>query len=127
MTKRFHIGDILSVSHDCLVSPTHINGVYKILNYMTADKLWTHQLPRACRECAPWLKRQFPWLTTIDTSHVNRDNWQQWLDECVAKHGEYHDVVPIPRDDHDRIDPLAELTDMVGADRVITVDPHGQE
>ena len=119
MTKQFHIGDILSVSHGRLVSPTHIDGVYAILNYMTGDKLFTHQLPRACRECEPWLRRQFPWLNEIRADGVGRDNWQQWLDKCIATYGEHHDVEPIPQDDHDRIDPLADLQEMVGKDRVI--------
>ena len=123
MGRRFHICDILSVSHGVLVSPAHIDGVYAILNFMTHDNLFTHQLPRANRECEPWLRRQFPWLDEISADGVGRDNWQQWLDGCVARFGEYHDVEPIPQDDHDRVDPLTELADMVGKHRVAVIQP----
>lgn len=58
-TKTFHIGDILSVTTSRLVSPSHIDGVYSILNWMTCDNLYTHQLPRAADECAP-----FPYAKT---------------------------------------------------------------
>lgn len=64
-TKDFHIGDILSVTTGRLVSPEHIGGVYKILNWMTSENLMTHQLPRASRECEPFLKAQHPDLSEI--------------------------------------------------------------
>lgn len=53
--REFHIGDILSITTERLVSPRLIEGVYDILNYMTGDNLMTHQLPRASRHCAPYL------------------------------------------------------------------------
>jgi len=122
MAQRFHIGNILSVSHGVLVAPGGISDVYVILNYMTGDKLFTHQLPRACRECEPWLRRQLPWLNDISSEGIGRENWQPWLDSCIATFGEHHDVEPIPQDDHDRIDPLTELEQMAGKDRVIVVE-----
>ena len=60
--KLFHISDILSVTTGRLVSTRHIDGVYDILNFLTGDDLFTHQLPRANRECEPWLRSQFPLL-----------------------------------------------------------------
>lgn len=60
--KKFHISDVLSVTTGRLVSSRHMDGIYEILNFLTGDKLFTHQLPRAMRECEPWLKTQFPQL-----------------------------------------------------------------
>ena len=60
MSKQFHLGDVLSVTSDFLLSPRKIDGVYDILNYMTGDDLYTHQLPRASKECKPWLLRKHP-------------------------------------------------------------------
>lgn len=45
-TRNFHLGDILSVTTGCLLSPRRMEGVYDILNFMTADNLFTHQLGR---------------------------------------------------------------------------------
>ena len=61
-TKQFHLGDVLSITTGRLVSPRHIDGVYDILNFMTGDNLFTHQLPRAFDECKPYLVAQFPQL-----------------------------------------------------------------
>lgn len=58
--QLFHISDILSVTTGRLVSYRHIDGVYAILNFMTGDSLFTHQLPRASRECESSLRAQFP-------------------------------------------------------------------
>jgi hypothetical protein len=136
-TQQFHLGDILSVSHDRLVSPTLMDGVYKILNFMTGDELFTHQLPRATRECRPHLKRQLPFLDSpeidfaeaelgelLNTPSGKRDPEsvvKGWLVKLVAKYGETHPVEPIPADGHERRNPLTELAEMVGPERVIAV------
>lgn len=61
--KLFHISDVLTVTTGRLVSRRHMAGVYDILNFLTGDDLFTHQLPRAVQECEPWLKTQFPQLS----------------------------------------------------------------
>ena len=58
--KTFHISDVLSVTTGRLVSSRHMGGIYEILNFLTGDNLFTHQLPRAMKECLPWLRTQFP-------------------------------------------------------------------
>lgn len=122
-SKKFHLGDLLSVSTDILLSPTKMDGVYDILNYMTSDDLFTHQLPRASRECRPVLLEQHPWLADVDASQVNTENWQEFLAEMVAKYGEWHEVIPMPPDDHEVKDPIQEAIDLMGEDRVIVVRP----
>ena len=64
-TRTFHIGDILTITTGRLVSPRHVDGIYDILNFMTGDNLFTHQLPRGMDECAPSLREQFPDLAAI--------------------------------------------------------------
>ena len=122
-TKKFHIGDILSITTGKLVSPERIGGVYKILNYLTGDNLYTHQLPRAIDECRPWLKVQLPYLNDVDASDVNPDNWKRWMKEQVEKYGEYLKIKPLPKNIHDFIDPLDELKRMVPEDKIIVVKP----
>jgi hypothetical protein len=137
-TRQFHLGDILSISHERLVSPRHIGGVYDILNFMTGDNLFTHQLPRASRECKPWLLRQLPFLATpeitravdelgaaLDLTGDKGDREKvvkKWLAGMVKKYGKTHPVQPIPPDDHDRVNPITELEEMAGKDRVIVVE-----
>lgn len=122
MTARpFHLGDVLSVTTGLLVSPRHMNGVYDILNFMTGDNLYTHQLPRASRECKPHLLQQHPCLATISSDGIGPDNWEPWLKGLIAIHGEQLLVAPLPLDAHERIDPLSELVEKVHPDRIVVV------
>ena len=95
MSKNFHIGDILSITTGKLVGPNHMDGIYKILDFMTGDELFTGQLPRASEECKPFLLKQMPWLIEISTEEVNQENWETWLAEIVQKYGELHKVEQI--------------------------------
>jgi hypothetical protein len=113
---RFHLGDILSVTTGYLVSPRHMDGIYDVLNWMTGDNLFTHQLPRASDECQPHLLAQHPDLASVDVPDfdgVSRDDVKAavevWLSEQVALFGEYRDVAPLADEDHTTINPLVEL------------------
>jgi hypothetical protein len=116
-TKTFHLGDILSITTSRLVSPRHIDGVYDILNWMTGDSLFTHQLPRACDECEGPLLAQHPDLAAIVPPESFGDGSKgsaeeavnRWLAEQVAIYGETREVAPLAGDEHTRIDPFAEL------------------
>lgn len=110
MNREFHLGDILSVTTGLLVSPSHIGGVYDILNWMTGDNLFTHQLPRAAEECKPELLRQHPDLAKVVTRELHGEaEVAAWLTEQVAIYGEYLEVTPLAPEDHTRIGPLTEL------------------
>ena len=118
MSKDFHLGDILTVTTGRLVSPTHMDGIYGILNYMTQDNLYTHQLPRASDQCKPWLLRWHPELAEVDTGGL--DNLPKaaaghlvalWLEEQVVRFGETMWVETIPVDDQTHRSPLEELPD----------------
>jgi hypothetical protein len=115
-TRSFHLGDILTVTTDRLVSPRHMDGVYDLLNHMTGDSLFTHQLGRASDECKPHLLAQHPDLAGIevpDFDAIRRDRVKAWVDEWlarqVAQFGEYRDVTPMRPEDHTVINPLTEL------------------
>jgi len=122
-TKQFHLGDVLSITTDRLVSPTGIDGVYEILDFMSGDCNFTHQLPRVADECKPYLLNQFPQLRDVDVSTVNNGNWTEWLNAQVEKYGKMFDVEAISMDDHTIRDPLEELCEMVGDKPIIVIDP----
>lgn len=117
-SREFHLSDVLSITTGCLVSTRHIKGVYDILNFMTGDNLFTHQLPRACNECAPALLEQHPQLRTIDASCVNGQNWKEWLAEQIKVFGEKLEVRPLDKGQHEHRNPIEEAEQMAGKDRV---------
>jgi hypothetical protein len=116
-TKEFHLGDILSITTERLVSPRHIGGVYDILNWLTGENLFTHQLPRASRECAGPLLAQHPDLAAVTVPDRFGDGSREsaklavetWLAGQVAVYGETREVEPLHPDDHTHIHPLAEI------------------
>lgn len=134
---QFHLGDVLSITHDRLLSPSHVNGVYKILNYMTGDDLFTHQLPRAGRICKPELLRQHPQLDTIEVDFqiarlgemLESESGKSdpanlvagWLFNMTLEYGEMLDVQPLRPSDYEQVDAMEELESMVGKDRIIVV------
>lgn len=141
MKKRYHISDLLSITTDCLVSERHMDGVYDILNHMTNDKLWTHQLTRAARECAPDLLRQFPELqkagtgeetellrSMIETAKIESDAEdaaakaaEEWISGLKKKYGlsETYYVEQLHAGEHEVKNPLDEAVELVGAAKVI--------
>jgi hypothetical protein len=70
-SRQFHISDILSITTGYLVSNRKMDGVYDILNFMTGEMLFTHQLPRAADECTPHLLRQYPILGSVNTKRLD--------------------------------------------------------
>jgi hypothetical protein len=110
-TRDFHLGDILTVITDRFVTPNGVGGVYEILNWMTGDNLYTHQLPRAGEECQGPLLRQHPDLADVHVPDdlVGEDAVLAWLAEQVARFGETRPVARLDPQDHKRIDPIDEF------------------
>ncbi|MCG5464202.1 hypothetical protein MED01_002367 [Micromonospora sp. MED01] len=107
---RFHLGDILTVTTDVFVAPDGFGAVHKLLDHMTGDTLFTHQLPRAADECKPELLRQHPDLAAIVPPTFNGEaHVRSWLTEQADRYGTHREVQPLPTGDHTRINPLDEL------------------
>lgn len=114
-TREFHLGHILSITTDYLLAihnTVHpIHGVKALLDFMTNDNLQSHQLVRAADECEPYLLKQHPQLADVEVPEgglSGLDHVRVWLAEQVATHGEFLPVTQIPRDDHERINPVEE-------------------
>lgn len=112
-TKPMPLGDILSVTTGALVSRDHMDGLYRILNHMTGEPVFTHQIPRVGRECTPRLLEQHPQLADITvpdwSGGVDKDTVYAWLDEMEAIYGTELPVTPLAPGDHTSIGPLTEL------------------
>lgn len=112
MTKDFDIADILSVITGCLLSPSMTN-VYVILNYLTDDNLFTHQLPRARDFAVPVLAVKFPDLAAVEipsfsgTAEERKDACERFLNGLRVKHGDQRALEPIGGWTY--VDPLTEL------------------
>ena len=122
-TRTFHLGDVLSITTGRLVSPRHMEGIHDILDWMTGDSLFTHQLPRAMDECQGPLLAQHPDLAAIEVpdDFGGEEGVRSWLAEQVAVYGETREVAPLNAADHTRIDPITELRQMRPDAEIVTV------
>jgi hypothetical protein len=123
-TKTFHLGDVLSVTTGLMLSPTGMDGIYEILNWMTGENLMTHQLPRAGDECIGPLLAQHPDLAEVQVPAGVLDTeatYRAWMDEQVARFGETREVAPLGGEEHAYIDPVTELRMMMRPDLPVVV------
>lgn len=117
-TKTFPLGTVLSITTGRLLAPNGVGGIYEILNWMTGDNLYTHQLPRVMRECAPFLLKQFPALADVDVSNVTSDNWGAFMNDLAQRYPADFEVKKLPPGEHHEIDPVSELVEKVHPDRI---------
>ncbi|WP_326642958.1 hypothetical protein OG884_05985 [Streptosporangium sp. NBC_01755] len=111
MTRDFHLGDILTITTGRIMSPSGMGGVYEILNWMTGDNLFTHQLGRASHECEGPLLEQHPDLAAVEipAEFEGEAHVKAWLAKQVERFGETRPVTPLALVDHTRIDPITEM------------------
>jgi hypothetical protein len=113
----FTLGQVLSIVTTRLMCD--MSGVYAILNHMTGQSLFTHQLLLAKDKCEPVLQAAFPSLAAIDLSVVTRENWATVLDDLARTHGNAFEVPTLEGWVYS--DPIESAIDMFGKDKVITV------
>lgn len=117
MKKTFNIEVVLSAVTGKLLCS--IGEVYEILNFLTGDNLFTHQLPRAGRVCRIPVFKEHPFLKDIDVSDINTDNWKEKLEAIKAKHPHEIELSPVPNWTH--INPIDEAVDMMGGEDKVSV------
>src|SRR5688572_3722930 len=111
--KAFPLATVLSITTGRLLCP--IAEVYVVLNHLTGDDVYTHQIPRVLEECAPWLLHSFPALRTVDLTTLDAILAQtpgfpgvaRWL--ATLDLPSTYRLTPMPQDKHTRKDPVAEL------------------
>ena len=141
--KTFTLRTVLSVTTGRLLTEPKgprdngIDRMYELLNHMTGDSAFTHQLGRFAEECKPWLFRWFPELATASACLDKLDDWikrdktgtneegiKMWLTELKMlepKIKDAYSIGQIPMDDHDKKDAYDELVAMRGTDEDIIV------
>lgn len=120
-TKALPTADVLGVVTGRLLG--NIGGIYQVLDWMTGESVYTHQIPRICGEAAPVLLALHPQLAeaVIESERVNRDNAREWLATWTARYGEAIAVPKLSADQHERIDPVSELVEKIHPDNIIIV------
>ena len=108
-TKAFPTRDVLSTITGRLMGET--GGVYEVLSFMTGESVYTHQIPRICREAQPVLVAAHPELAAAieEAKQVNPDNYLEWRGRWEARYGLAIDVPKFSAEAHESIVPTADL------------------
>jgi len=112
---KFTTGEVISAGVGKLCC--EMSCVYKILNYLTGDHLFTHQLPRAFKVCEVWVREQQPWLNELQIEDCTTETWRQWLNDAIGKYGEVFELEPLPPGEWKSRDPIKEAVEMMGGDK----------
>lgn len=126
-SKTLTLAQALSITTGYLLVP--MEEVYEVLNFLTRDNLFTHQLPRAAKSAGPWLLEMFPARLVHATGEAHEaakaDDWKEtclaWVRGATLKYGDAFDVAPLPEDRWIFREPLSELAEMVGPERIVVV------
>ncbi|TIU94671.1 MAG: hypothetical protein E5W09_22590 [Mesorhizobium sp.] len=123
-TKAFPIGAVLSVVTG-LRLVLDIGEVYEVLNFMTGESLYTHQLPRVGREAEPVILTMHPQLAEAkaEAEQVTPENYLTWLATWEARYGTAITVPQMTTAEHERIDALSELAEKVSPDKIVVIAP----
>ena len=116
---EFSTGEIITAATGKLCCP--MDRVYAILNFLTGDNLFTHQLPRAFRACQAHVQEQCSWTKELDESRCTSETWEAFLSDAEKKYGTKHNLFPLPSGLWTAKDPIQEAEEMIGPERVIVV------
>lgn len=111
-TNQHPASAILSVTTGILVlSKERGEDIYTLwgfLEYMTGEDLHAIQLPRAAEQCAPALRKQFPWAD-LTAEQVKAEGWENVLRRVEKVYGAFHKVLPLCEGEQALHDPMEEL------------------
>ena len=109
MARKFDLGTVLSITSERLF--TDMGNIYEILNYLTDDELWTHQLSRAEDSAKPYLLSLFPELKNVGANVIinSKEDVDNFLAEQAKIYGNSFEFEPMPLGMYNHMSPFEEL------------------
>jgi len=107
--KEFDLGAILNITTSRLF--TNMDDVYEVLNYLTGDSLFTHQLPRVMETAKPYVLSLYPQLEGVGVDVVinSFEEAKAFIDEQKKIYGDKLPLTPMSKiDDYSHIASMEE-------------------
>lgn len=124
--KEFNIEVVLTITTGRLLC--NIGEVYKILDYMTGESLFTHQIPRASNICREYILRQYPNLPTEKEANeypINEKNYNDFVKLWQEKYPDPLPIAKLPNNAYESKHPIKEAEEM-GFKNIIAVEVAGE-
>lgn len=131
-SKTFHLGALLTVATGLTLTP--LQELRELLEYLTGIPVFTHQIGRVAREVRPHLLLQQPQLASDDLQFEvlklqamlaecegadRKYLVMGWLIQQTLTYGENLPVQPLPAGTWIVGNPIAELEETFGPDRLL--------
>ena len=113
LQKDFDLGAVLNITTGRLF--TRMDDVYNVLNYLTGDSIFTHQIPRVMEIAKPYVLSLHPELKGVgdDVEIHNFEEAMAFVDEQKKIFGEKLSLKPMSKDDgYSYVDPIEEAIDI---------------
>src|SRR5687767_8981036 len=94
-SRRFHIGDLLSVTTGVLVSPRYMEGLGDVVSYLTGADIDVDRIPESLAVCRAYILQELPALRDIAAEDVDFESWRSWIESQKDELGEWH-LLPKP-------------------------------
>lgn len=112
MTQKFKLGAVLSVTTGYLLC--EIGELYKILNFITKQDLYTHQLPRAAEYAKVHISIAYPGIedTQVPDGLRTMEQVDQYLNNLLKDDFYQEEYELEPMESFPAKGPIEELLDM---------------
>lgn len=110
--KNFDLGTVLTITSGRLF--TDIDNVYDVLNYLSNDDIYTHQIPRIMQVAQSYVLGRQPQLDGVGKDVVinNEQDVKAFIDGQKAIYGDSFGLSPISEEMCQHIDPIEEAINM---------------
>ncbi len=110
--RNFDLGTVLTVTTGRLF--TDMDNLYDVLNYLSNDEIYTHQIPRVIRTAGAYVLQKYPQLDGVGKDVVinNEQDVKTFLDRQKDVYGDSFGLSPMPEELCQHIDPIEEAIDM---------------
>ena len=117
--KQFDLGAILSVTTGILY--TNIEDFCEVLEYLTGDSIYTHQIPRVIEIAKAHILSEHPELTGVgeNAGISNESEAIAFVDEQKKIYGDKLTITPFTKNDgYSTIDPIDEAVRIFNGKRM---------
>lgn len=112
-SKQFDLGAILNITTGILF--TSMDDVYEVLNYLTGDSIFTHQIPRVMDVAKPYVLSLHPELegVGVDVAINSFEDAKAFVDEQKKIYGNKLSLTSMSKTDgYSHADPIEEAIEI---------------
>ena len=122
-TKTFPTVDVLTTITGRMLRKGGLDGVCAVLNWMTGESVFTHQLPRISREARALLVANWSEIAEAvrDSERIDASNYREYRATWEARLGPTIDVPRFTAETHEFIDPISEAAEYFPPERMVVV------